>query len=59
MSHLASLIDLQNDFNKKNNTNVAIIVINSFDADSFANKQIFDDINKNRIGKSRYEKKYF
>ena len=52
MSHLARLIDLQNDYNKKNNINVAIIVINSFDPDSFKNKQIFTDINKNRTGKS-------
>ena len=44
---MARLIDLQNELNALNNLNVTIIVINSFDKDSYSKRKIFLDINAN------------
>lgn len=46
-TQMARLIDLQNELNALNNLNVTIIVINSFDKDSYSKRKIFLDINAN------------
>ena len=50
-TQLARLIDLQNEFNKQTNMNISIVVINAFDADSFKNRHVFAEINRNKTGK--------
>lgn len=47
-TQLARLVELQNEFNLEKKTSVSIIVINSFDQESFQLRQVFQDINKNK-----------
>ena len=47
-TQLARLVELQNEFNLEKKISVSIIVINSFDQESFQLRQVFQDVNKNK-----------
>lgn len=46
-TQLGRLVDLQKEFNQENKIKLSILVINSFDSDSFNKRNIFYQINKN------------